>query len=111
MAEPCWRRAVEASAIDEDDLVGVNVDGHDIAVYNLKGRFFATANICTHELACLSDGYVIGDVIECPRHQGQFHIPTGKAKGAPVHVNLRTYPVRVEEGAVYVDVGAGEGDA
>jgi nitrite reductase/ring-hydroxylating ferredoxin subunit len=107
----CWKATVETSAIDEDDLVGVTVEGREIAVYNLKGRFYATDNICTHEHACLSQGFVIDDVIECPLHQGRFHIPTGKPKGAPVHVPLRTYPVRIEGGVVYVDLEAVEGAA
>ena len=104
MSGACWKRAVEAGAIEEEDLVGVTVEGREIAVYNLKGKFFATDNICTHERACLSEGFVIDDVIECPLHQGRFHIPTGEPKGAPVHIKLRTYPVKVEEGIVYVDI-------
>ena len=40
--------------------------------------------------------------IECPLHQGRFHIPTGKAKGAPVCIDLKTYPTRVVDGGVYI---------
>ena len=102
MSECKWTRAVEVTAVEEEDLVGLKLEGRDIAVYNLRGRFYATDNICTHEHACLSEGFVIDDVIECPRHQGRFHIPTGAARGAPVHIALKTYPVKVEEGAVFV---------
>lgn len=97
-----WKPTIETACIDEDDLVGVTVEGREIAVYNLKGKFYATDNICTHEHACLSQGFVIDDEIECPLHQGRFHIPTGRPKGAPVHVALRTYPVKVEAGVVLV---------
>jgi 3-phenylpropionate/trans-cinnamate dioxygenase ferredoxin subunit len=97
-----WIRAVGVGDVEEEDLVGVTVEGRDVAIYNLAGCFYATANLCTHENACLSDGFVIDDVIECPRHQGRFHIPTGAAKGAPVHIALKTYPVRVEGGDVFV---------
>lgn len=97
-----WVRAVAADEVEEEDVVGVTVEDRMIAIYNLRGRFHATDNVCTHEYACLSDGFVIDDVIECPRHQGRFHIPTGAAKGAPVHVALKTYPVKVEDGVVYV---------
>jgi 3-phenylpropionate/trans-cinnamate dioxygenase ferredoxin subunit len=47
---------------------------------------------------------VIDDIIECPLHQGRFHIPTGAPKGAPVHLPLRTYPVKVEGGEVFVGI-------
>ena len=39
-------------------------------------------------------------IIECPKHTGRFDIRTGKARRAPVCVDLRTYPVRVEDGKV-----------
>lgn len=104
MTDCAWKRAVEADKIEEDDLVGVSLEGREIAVYNLRGRFYATDNICTHEHACLSEGFVIDDVIECPLHQGRFHIPTGEPKGAPVHIKLKTYPVKVEEGVVFVRI-------
>ena len=102
MAECRWKRAVAAADVEQDDLVGVTLEGREIAVYNLRGRFYATDNLCTHEQACLSDGFVIDDVIECPMHQGRFHIPTGEPKGAPVYIKLKTYPVKVEAGEVYV---------
>lgn len=100
-----WKRAAEASQIEEEDLLGVSLEGRDIALYNLKGRFYATDNVCTHEGACLSEGFVFDEVIECPVHQGRFHIPTGRPKGAPVHIPLRTYPVKLVEGALYVKLG------
>ena len=102
MTECTWKRAVGVAEVELDDLVGVEIEGREIAVYNLKGRFYATDNICTHEHACLSQGFVIGDVIECPLHQGRFHIPTGEPKGAPVHIRLKTYPVKVEGESVFV---------
>jgi naphthalene 1,2-dioxygenase system ferredoxin subunit len=104
MTQAEWKSAVEAEGVERDDLVGVTVHGREIAIYNLSGRFYATDNVCTHEHACLSDGFVIGDVIECPLHQGRFHIPTGRPKGAPVHIALRTYPVKVEQGMVFVQI-------
>ena len=64
--------------------------------------FFGGDYVPLREARTLSDGLVLGDVIECPRHQGRFHIPTGKAKGAPVCVNLQTYPTKVEGHRVYL---------
>ena len=51
---------------------------------------------------------MIGDIIECPRHQGRFHIPSGRARSPPVCIDLKTYPVKVEDGRIYIQAdGAG----
>ncbi len=106
MAEE-WHLVAETNDIEEEDVLGVNVEGTAVAVYNVDGEFYATENICTHAFAFLSEGIVIDDIIECPVHQGRFHIPTGKPKGAPVSVALDTYATRVEDGKVYVRLNSG----
>lgn len=73
----------------------------DIAVYNLGGQFYATADLCTHATASLAEGDVEDDMIVCPVHWGQFHIPTGKAQGFPCEIDLRTYPVEVVNDEIY----------
>jgi nitrite reductase/ring-hydroxylating ferredoxin subunit len=40
--------------------------------------------------------------VECPLHQGRFHIPTGKAMGAPVTVDIATFPVKIEGADILV---------
>ena len=103
-----WHLVAETNDIEEEDVLGVNVEGTAVAVYNVDGEFYATENICTHAFAFLSEGIVIDDIIECPVHQGRFHIPTGKPKGAPVSVALDTYATRVEDGKVYVRLNSGD---
>ena len=44
------------------------------------------------------------DIIECPKHNGRFNYKTGEAKGAPVCVNLKTYPVKVDAGKVFIQM-------
>ena len=103
-----WHLVAETNDIEEEDVLGVNVEGTAVAVYNVDGEFYATENICTHAFAFLSEGIVIDDIIECPVHQGRFHIPTRKPKGAPVSVALDTYATRVEDGKVYVQLNSGD---
>lgn len=103
-----WHLVAQTNDIEEEDVLGVNVEGTAVAVYNVDGEFYATENICTHAFAFLSEGIVIDDIIECPVHQGRFHIPTGKPKGAPVSVALDTYATRVEDGKVYVRLNSGD---
>ena len=99
-----WYLVASTEDIDEEDVLQARVGELLLAIYNLDGEFYATSNICTHEDTCLSEGVVIGDIIECPRHQGRFHIPTGEPKGAPATVPVRTYPVKVIDSQIFVAV-------
>src|SRR5690554_8133467 len=78
----------------------------DIAVYNLGGHFYATADLCTHATASLAEGDIDDDLITCPVHWGQFHIPSGKAVTFPCERDLRTYRVELEGDEVYADLSA-----
>ena len=99
-----WHLVCAAEDIDEEDVRRFNHGGRSFAVYNTTSGFYATDGHCTHEKAHLAWGVVIGDIIECPLHQGRFHIPTGKAKSAPVCVDLVCYPVKVEGGQVFIQI-------
>ncbi len=98
-----WVLACEADDIDEEDVIRVDLAGRTLAIYRSpEDTFHATDGICTHERAVLADGLVMGDIIECPKHIGRFNYRTGEATRVPAHVDLRTYPVRVEAGQVFV---------
>jgi MocE subfamily Rieske [2Fe-2S] domain protein len=101
-----WHLAGMAGDFEDEDVEQVWVGDLAIAVYRADGEFYATQDLCTHEHAFLSDGVVIGCVVECPFHQGRFDVRNGKALGAPVIVPLKTYPVKVADGRVYVQVSA-----
>ncbi len=87
-------------------------DGCPVAVYNIEGRFYATHDVCTHATASLSEGEIIdGDLIACPVHDGQFHIPSGQAVAFPCTTDLRTYRVLEEGDDIYADLDAEAEDA
>jgi 3-phenylpropionate/trans-cinnamate dioxygenase ferredoxin subunit len=101
-----WIAACEVDDVDPEDVIPFDHDGHAYAVYRSpEDAFFATDGHCTHERELLCDGLVMGGVIECPKHNGRFDYTSGKALGAPVLVDVRTYPTRVEGGTVYIGVG------
>ena len=97
-----WVRVASIEDIPDDGVKPVRTGGEDIALYKVAGEIFATDNICTHEQAYLSDGYLEGCVIECPLHQGQFDIRTGKAMCKPVTEDLRTFPVKIVGADIYL---------
>ena len=49
-----------------------------VAVYNLDGDFYTADDTCSHGQAWLSQGFVDGDINECPFHGGCFEIKTGR---------------------------------
>src|SRR4029077_2261034 len=81
---------------------GVEVAGRSIALYDADGNLFATDNICTHAYACLSDGWLDGEVIECPLHAARFDTRSGKVLDPPAIEDLKTYPVRIVDGEIQV---------
>lgn len=99
-----WHHVCAADEIEEEDLVRFDHGGRSYCVYNTEKGFFATDGLCTHEEQHLEDGIVIGTVIECPLHQGRFDVVTGKALSAPVCVDLRTYPVELRDGEVWIEI-------
>jgi 3-phenylpropionate/trans-cinnamate dioxygenase ferredoxin subunit len=100
-----WVDACAADDVDSEDVLRFDHDGRTYAVYRSpEDAYFATDGLCTHEKVHLADGLVMDDIIECPKHNGRFNYKTGEAKGAPVCVNLKTYPVRLQGGRVLIEV-------
>ena len=101
-----WIAACATGDIDREDVIPFDHDGNAYAIYRSPDdAYYTTDGHCSHEQTLLCDGLVMGDVIECPMHNGRFDYTSGKALGAPVLVDLRTYPTRVIDGTVYIDVG------
>jgi 3-phenylpropionate/trans-cinnamate dioxygenase ferredoxin subunit len=99
-----WHEVPEAQALGEEEAVGVKVGGRDIALCRSGGSLHAIDNVCTHQYALLSEGYVEDGCIECPLHQGRFDLKTGAPKGAPVTEPVRVYPVRSDGGKAYIEI-------
>jgi nitrite reductase/ring-hydroxylating ferredoxin subunit len=99
-----WIEMPGAEALDEDEIVGAEIGGKPIAVARTEGKLYAFDNVCTHQFALLSDGFVESGTIECPLHQGRFECATGKALCAPVTQGITVYPVREDAGRVLVEL-------
>lgn len=80
----------------------LDVDGAQVAVFNLDGEFYAIEDLCTHDGGILTGGAVEGEQIVCPRHGARFSIKTGKVTAPPAYEDVSTFPSRVESGMVQV---------
>jgi 3-phenylpropionate/trans-cinnamate dioxygenase ferredoxin component len=101
-----WIPVCAVDDIDPEDVMRFDHAGRTFAVYrSAKGEVFATDGLCTHEQVHLADGLVIDDTIECPKHNGRFNYRTGAPLRAPVCVALATYPARVVDGRIEIQVG------
>lgn len=102
---PGWVEVCGAGEIEKEDVRRFDHEGRTFAIYRSNDdRYFATDGLCTHQQVHLADGFVMDNIIECPKHNGRFDFTTGQAKGAPVCVDLATYPVQVENGKVYIQL-------
>ncbi|HEU0157160.1 MAG TPA: non-heme iron oxygenase ferredoxin subunit [Stellaceae bacterium] len=105
MTDTGWVRVAGRGELAAGEVIGVEVGGHSIAIYDCDGALFATDNICTHAYACLSDGWLDGATIECPLHAARFDVRTGKVLDPPATEDLKTYPVRVTGDDIEVALG------
>lgn len=100
-----WIDACATDDIDPEDLIRFDHGGQTFAIYHApEGDFYCTEGMCSHENVHLCDGLVMDHLIECPKHNGQFDYRTGEAMRAPVCVNLKTFPVKVEGDRVFIKV-------
>ena len=99
-----WTNVAAADDIGPGEYRVIEVDDVEIAVFNLEGEYFAIEDVCTHDFGTLTGGCVEGGRIMCPRHGAWFDIRTGKALTPPAYEPVSTYPVRVHEGVVQVQV-------
>lgn len=100
-----WIEACETDDVDEEDVIRFDYGDRTFAIYRTdKGAFYATDGYCTHERFHLADGLVIGNQIECPKHNGRLDFTTGEPKRAPICEKIKTYPVKVEKGKVFLKI-------
>ena len=85
------------------ELRKVDIGRHSVVVGRTEsGSLFACEGWCSHAKVHLGEGAVIGEEIECPKHNARFDCRTGEATRKPAKDGLTTYPVTVSKGRVSV---------
>ncbi len=96
-----FEKVCSTSDIEEGKGKMFTVNGKEIAVFKVNGKFYAIENACPHRGGSLADGILNDKIITCPLHSWQFDITTGRCtfEGAP---NVKSFEARSESGEVLV---------
>jgi len=89
-------------------MMRVRVGARRILLANVDGHYFATDDTCTHEEASLSTGSLHGEYVKCPLHGSRFSVCTGQVRDEPASVDLKTYPVRVQDESIWIGLTGAE---
>jgi nitrite reductase/ring-hydroxylating ferredoxin subunit len=82
----------------------IEAEGRSVAVFHAAGAYYAIDNACAHRGGPLGEGDLEGTVVTCPWHAWRWDVRTGQHVNNPA-VKVACYPVTVENGAVFVDLG------
>ncbi len=91
--------------LEPGDVIAVEADGAEVAVYDVDGAFYATQAECTHQSGPLNDGELDGKVVTCPWHGSRFDVTTGQVVRGPAREPLNTYRVVIEGAVARVEPG------
>jgi nitrite reductase/ring-hydroxylating ferredoxin subunit len=80
----------------------VEVDGKEIALFNVDGTFHAIEDTCLHAGGPLHEGALDGPTVTCPWHEWRYDVTTGRCEVHP-KISLRCYPVRVSGDVVEIE--------
>jgi 3-phenylpropionate/trans-cinnamate dioxygenase ferredoxin subunit len=97
-----WIEVAKVGDIAPGGFRVVEVNGAMVAVFNVNGAFHALDDVCTHDGGSLSGGEVQGEEVVCPRHGAKFNIRTGEVTAPPAYEAVHVFPVRVEDGRIWV---------
>jgi nitrite reductase/ring-hydroxylating ferredoxin subunit len=93
-----------ASDVPENGVISREVGDTLVAIYNIDGAYYATEARCSHGMADLADGTLMGDEIECSFHFGSFNVKTGQPMQPPCFIPIKTFKTDVRDGQVFVDL-------
>ena len=105
-----WRTVIELEEIWEGELVTRKVDGIDVLLVNINGEVYAYWDKCAHAGTPLSQGLLEDGVLTCSAHLWQFDIVDCGIGVNPKNCRLTSYPVKVEDGKVLVQIRASEAE-
>jgi ferredoxin-NADP reductase/nitrite reductase/ring-hydroxylating ferredoxin subunit len=95
-------KVAETKDIQTSQMKEVQIDGEDVCIANVDGKYYAIGNVCTHEGGPLADGSLEGYEVECPWHQSKFDVRTGEVRGPPASESEPTYEIKVVGNSILI---------
>ena len=98
---------IKVAALDvvgEGEMYPIEVDGEPVCLTRVEGTIYAFTDNCTHISGPLNEGELEGCVVTCPWHGAQFDVRNGKVVRGPARQDLYTYPVKVEDNAIFISL-------
>ncbi len=100
-----WQEVCRVDEVDVEELKRFFYNDRPYVICRSPNdEYFCLDGLCTHEKVDLSEGMIFEGELECPKHFGTFDYRTGEAMGAPVCIDLKTHPVKVEGGRIFVSI-------
>ncbi|MGF1477800.1 MAG: MocE family 2Fe-2S type ferredoxin [Geminicoccaceae bacterium] len=100
-----WIDACSTDDIEEEGVIRFDHASRTFAIYrSAENEYFCTDGLCTHEEVHLADGLVMEYTVECPKHASVFDLRTGEVETPPACEDLNTYPTKVENGRVLIEI-------
>ncbi|HEV3156801.1 MAG TPA: non-heme iron oxygenase ferredoxin subunit [Candidatus Baltobacteraceae bacterium] len=97
-------RVASRAEIPRGGTLSLQVNGREVALFDIAGELFAIEGTCPHQGAPLADGWVEGHRVTCPWHGWCFDVRTGRMAIGAEFDSVETYEVRVENGEIFIAI-------
>ena len=104
---PEWSHIGDAATLSRRAVQPVTVGRQRIALTYHEGEFGAISATCNHAGGPLCDGHLDAGYVVCPWHYWKFNARTGEGEPGFESDRVPSWPVKVEDGQVYVDLNNG----
>jgi nitrite reductase/ring-hydroxylating ferredoxin subunit len=95
-------RVAKTFDIPVGQMKHVEVDGLELLIANVEGRFYAVGDRCPHLNAKVSEGSLDKTIVTCPRHLSKFDVTTGRVISG-TRSSLPSYNVKLEGDDIVID--------
>ena len=99
-----WIKITNIDNIPLREGRSVKLGRREVAIFHLPEKFLAIDNMCPHNGGPLCDGIVKGTTVVCPLHGWNICLESGKVAKPDLPVSVRTYPVRVVDGIIEMEM-------